>query len=91
MWGNWVSLTWKLRVVGDGCEGDRPVSGTMADRGQGSASVDDFGAYAPGTGSVAILLLVQGWTAAEATEVLERDPHTIGRWAAASARAVRWP
>ena len=27
----------------------------------------------------AILLLAQGWTA----EALERDPHTIGRWAGA--------
>ena len=31
----------------------------------------------------AILLLVQGWTAAATAEALERDPHTIGRWAAA--------
>ena len=31
----------------------------------------------------AILLLAQGWTAAGTAEALERDPHTIGRWAAA--------
>ncbi len=31
----------------------------------------------------AILLLAQGWTAAATAEMLERDPHTIGRWAAA--------
>ena len=31
----------------------------------------------------AILLLVQGLTAAATTEALERDPHTIGRWASA--------
>ena len=31
----------------------------------------------------AILLLTQGWTAAATAEALERDPHTIGRWAAA--------
>ena len=31
----------------------------------------------------AILLLSQGWTAAAAAELLDRDPHTIGRWAAA--------
>ena len=31
----------------------------------------------------AILLLVQGWTAAATAEMLERDPHTIGRWASA--------
>ena len=30
----------------------------------------------------AILLLAQGWTATAAAEALERDPHTIGRWAA---------
>ena len=30
----------------------------------------------------AILLLAQGLTAAATAEVLERDPHTIGRWAA---------
>ena len=28
----------------------------------------------------AILLLAQGWTAAATAEMLERDPHTIGRW-----------
>ena len=31
----------------------------------------------------AILLLAQGWTAAATAEMLERDPHTIGRWASA--------
>ena len=31
----------------------------------------------------AILLLAQGWTASGTAEALERDPHTIGRWAAA--------
>ena len=31
----------------------------------------------------AMLLLAQGWTAAGAAEALERDPHTIGRWASA--------
>ena len=30
----------------------------------------------------ALWLLVQGWTASAAAEALERDPHTIGRWAA---------
>ena len=29
----------------------------------------------------AIWLLAQGWTAAATAEALERDPHTIGRWA----------
>ena len=28
-------------------------------------------------------LLAQGWTASATVEVLEREPHTIGRWAAA--------
>ena len=31
----------------------------------------------------ALRLLAQGWTAAATAEALERDPHTIGRWAAA--------
>ena len=31
----------------------------------------------------AMLMLAQGWTAAATAEALERDPHTIGRWAAA--------
>ena len=30
-----------------------------------------------------IWLLAQGWTASAAAEALERDPHTIGRWASA--------
>ena len=30
-----------------------------------------------------MLMLAQGWTASTAAEALERDPHTIGRWAAA--------
>ena len=33
--------------------------------------------------SYAMLLLAQGWTAAATAEALERDPHTIGRWASA--------
>ena len=31
----------------------------------------------------AVWLLTQGWTAAATAEALERDPHTIGRWASA--------
>ena len=31
----------------------------------------------------AILLLAQGWTAAPTAEALDRDPHTLGRWATA--------
>ena len=31
----------------------------------------------------AIMLLAQGLTAAATAEALERDPHTIGRWASA--------
>ena len=31
----------------------------------------------------ALLLLAQGWTALGTAEALDRDPHTIGRWAAA--------
>ncbi len=33
----------------------------------------------------AVWLLAQGWTASAVAEALERDPHTIGRWAAAFA------
>ena len=29
----------------------------------------------------ALWLLAQGWTATATAEALERDPHTIGRWA----------
>ena len=42
----------------------------------------------------AILLLAQGLTAAATAEALERDPHTIGRWAGRACgpdiRADRW-
>ena len=31
----------------------------------------------------AVWLLAQGWTAVAVAEALERDPHTIGRWASA--------
>ena len=31
----------------------------------------------------AMFLLTQGWTASATAEALERDPHTIGRWASA--------
>ena len=31
----------------------------------------------------ALWLLTQGWTASAVAEALERDPHTVGRWAAA--------
>ena len=31
----------------------------------------------------AILLLAQGWTSSGTAQALERDPHTIGRWASA--------
>ena len=31
----------------------------------------------------AVWLLAQDWTASATAEALERDPHTIGRWAAA--------
>ena len=31
----------------------------------------------------ALLLLAQGWTGSAIATTLERDPHTIGRWAAA--------
>ena len=72
----------ELQGVDDGREGDRPFSGTMADE---FASADP-GADAPAKRErerwCAILLLAQGLTAAATAEALERDPHTIGRWAA---------
>ena len=64
----------------DGRERDRPVSGTMGDGNQGPAAADDLGADAQRRERwYAMLLPAQGLTAA----ALERDPHTIGRWAAA--------
>ena len=44
----------------------------------------------PGGGErwYAMLLLAQGWTASPTVEVLERDAHTIGRWAAAFSDGV---
>ena len=57
----------------------------MGDECQGSAPAYDSGANAPGAGTLAVWLLAQGWTASAVAEALERDPHTIGRWAAAFA------
>ena len=34
----------------------------------------------------AMWLLAQGWTAADTADALERNPHTIGRWASAFGR-----
>ena len=50
---------------------------------QGFASADDSGSPTPRERErwYALLLLAQGWTAAATAETLERDPHTIGRWA----------
>ena len=60
------------------------MSGTVADGSQGLATADDPGADAQGAERwYAVLLLAQGWTAAAKAEALERDPHTIGRWASA--------
>ena len=56
----------------------------MADGCHGFAPADDSGSHTPGRGRwYAILLLAQGLTAAATAEALERDPHTIGRWASA--------
>ncbi len=35
----------------------------------------------------ALWLLARGWSAAQVAEALERDPHTIGEWAAAFGRS----
>ena len=84
MGGSQVRWFRELGEVGDGREGARPVSGTMANGSQGSAAADDSGADTPERERwYAILLLAQGLTAADTAEALERDPHTIGRWAAA--------
>ena len=51
---------------------------------QGLAAACDSGSHTPGAGKVVrLLLLVQGLTAAATAEALERDHHTIGRWASA--------
>ena len=50
---------------------------------QGCAQKADSGADAPGAGTLAVWLLAQGWTASAVARGLERDPHTIGRWATA--------
>ena len=42
----------RLGGVGDGREGDKAVSGTMADGSQGFASADDSGSHAPRAGAV---------------------------------------
>ena len=57
----------------------------MADGCHGFASADDSGSHAHRERErwYAILLLAQGLTAAATAEALERDPHTIGRWASA--------
>ena len=56
----------------------------MADGCHGFASADDSGSHTPERERwYAILLLAQGLTAAATAEALERDPHTIGRWASA--------
>ena len=56
----------------------------MGDEWQGSAPEDDSSANAQRAGTRhAIWLLAQGWTASATAEALERDPHTIGRWASA--------
>ena len=39
----------------------------------------------------AVWLLAQDWTASATAEALERDPHTIGRWAAAFGEGLRRP
>ena len=46
-------MPWSQKGVGDGREGDRPVSRTIADGCQGLASAADYGAHAPGAGTLA--------------------------------------
>ena len=54
------------------------------DGSQGLAAACDSGSHTPGAGKVVRHpVLAQGLTAAATAEALERDPHTIGRWASA--------
>ena len=45
-------MSWKLYRVGNGREGDSPVSEALADGGQGFASGDDSSAHGPGAPAV---------------------------------------
>ena len=58
-------------------------SGTMADGSEGLAEAVLAPTPRERERWYAMLLLAQGLTAAATAEALERDPHTIGRWAAA--------
>ena len=82
------SLSWRRSGVGDGREGDRPVSGTMADGSQGLAAADDSDgtpccSHTPGAGAVVRHPAAGAGLDGRGDEALERDPHTIGRWASA--------
>ena len=56
----------------------------MADVDEGLETPGEFGAQARERERwYAMLLLAQGLTAAATAEALDRDPHTIGRWASA--------
>ena len=66
------------------CAGDGAIPRTVADGCQGFAPADDSVADVPGAGTVVrLLLLAQGWPGSAVAGALERDPYTIGRWAAA--------
>ena len=81
---NLVSWCRELGGVGDGCEGDRPVSRRWQ---MDAKALRRRMILAPTPRErerwYAMLLLAQGLTAAATAEALERDPHTIGRWASA--------
>ena len=57
----------------------------MADEREGPQAADDPSAYAPGVRALVRhpAAWPRAWTASATAEALERDPHTIGRWASA--------
>ena len=78
-----VSLSWSERGYGDGCEGNGAVPGTEMDARDLRRRLILSPTPRERERWYAMLLLAQGWTASATAEALERDPHTIGRWAAA--------
>ena len=72
-------------VMGDdGSQGDRAVSGAVGAGSERLAAPDDSGAHAPGAGAlVRHAVAGPGVDIGGHAEALDRDPHTIGRWASA--------
>ena len=74
-------------VVGKCCQGVREIDRSLEQWQMGEKDLRRRMILAPTPRDrkrcYAMLLLAQGWTAAAAADALERDPHTIGRWASA--------